>query len=253
MKRRQAFTLIELLVVIAIIAILAAILFPVFAKAREKARQISCLSNLKQIGLGIMQYATDYDGKFPMGTYNEPRNWEVNPDVGPGGNADCGSPDGWNGQPINADLTLDGCDYGSNFYAVLMHVQLNPYMKNTQLWFCPSDKYRDPSRYNSNVGLQSYQWFPNWVYNWPGTGFVQHPPDLSGEQPSDKSEYSAERILFSERGIFGWDGADASDPNRRNVYNHSMGYNCNYFDGHAKLNTWGKKRTTIPRSHWPNS
>ncbi|MHB8997610.1 MAG: DUF1559 family PulG-like putative transporter [Armatimonadota bacterium] len=62
---RKGFTLIELLVVIAIIAILAAILFPVFAKAREKARQSSCLSNTKQVGLAIMQYAQDYDERLP--------------------------------------------------------------------------------------------------------------------------------------------------------------------------------------------
>ncbi|HVK05206.1 MAG TPA: DUF1559 domain-containing protein [Armatimonadaceae bacterium] len=67
---RSAFTLIELLVVIAIIAILAAILFPVFAQARQKARQAACLSNMKQIGLAVMQYAQDYDELFvPSETY----------------------------------------------------------------------------------------------------------------------------------------------------------------------------------------
>ena len=64
-KVAKAFTLIELLVVIAIIAILAAILFPVFARARENARRASCQSNLKQIGLGIMQYTQDYDERYP--------------------------------------------------------------------------------------------------------------------------------------------------------------------------------------------
>jgi len=67
MKRKnKGFTLIELLVVIAIIAILAAILFPVFARARENARRASCQSNLKQIGLSIFQYTQDYDEKFPL-------------------------------------------------------------------------------------------------------------------------------------------------------------------------------------------
>jgi prepilin-type N-terminal cleavage/methylation domain-containing protein/prepilin-type processing-associated H-X9-DG protein len=64
--RKTGFTLIELLVVIAIIAILAAILFPVFARARENARRASCMSNLKQIGLGMIQYTQDYDERFPM-------------------------------------------------------------------------------------------------------------------------------------------------------------------------------------------
>ena len=64
-KRISGFTLIELLVVIAIIAILAAILFPVFARARENARRSSCQSNLKQIGLGVLQYIQDYDERFP--------------------------------------------------------------------------------------------------------------------------------------------------------------------------------------------
>ena len=68
-KHRRGFTLIELLVVIAIISLLAAILFPVFSRARENARRSSCLSNLKQIGLGMMQYTQDYDERYPMGAY----------------------------------------------------------------------------------------------------------------------------------------------------------------------------------------
>ena len=65
---RKAFTLIELLVVIAIIALLAAILFPVFARARENARKSSCANNVKQLGLGIAQYVQDYDEQYPYGT-----------------------------------------------------------------------------------------------------------------------------------------------------------------------------------------
>ena len=68
-KTRQAFTLIDLLVVIAIIAILAAILFPVFARARENARRSSCQSNEKQLGLAIMQYTQDYDERMPITAY----------------------------------------------------------------------------------------------------------------------------------------------------------------------------------------
>ncbi len=68
MQQRRGFTLIELLVVIAIIAILAAILFPVFAQAREKARQTTCTSNLKQIGTAFMMYVQDYDETYPPWT-----------------------------------------------------------------------------------------------------------------------------------------------------------------------------------------
>lgn len=85
MKRQIGFTLIELLVVIAIIAILAAILFPVFAKVREKARQISCVSNMKQLGLATLMYVQDNDETYPCGE------WQA---AGAGGNIG----EGWAGQ-----------------------------------------------------------------------------------------------------------------------------------------------------------
>src|SRR5262245_11929306 len=102
-KHHPGFTLIELLVVIAIIAILAAILFPVFAQAREKARAISCLSNFKQVGLAIEQYKTDNDGTWPL--------W-------------------WNGDENH----IGDANYGRFWAGAIM-----PYMKNVAVRKCPSD------------------------------------------------------------------------------------------------------------------
>jgi prepilin-type N-terminal cleavage/methylation domain-containing protein len=81
-RENKGFTLIELLVVIAIIVILAAILFPVFARARENARRASCSSNLKQLALGLLQYGQDYDEKYPLSwMYNQsqaqPSDWNT--------------------------------------------------------------------------------------------------------------------------------------------------------------------------------
>lgn len=265
--RARGFTLIELLVVIAIIAILAAILFPVFAQAREQARSISCLSNNKQIGLGVKMYAQDYDENFPMGTYNAPRNWEVNPDVeGDLGWNDCWvdgngqGPRAWKGfNPGDGGAPFVGCGYGAEFYRTLMTVQIGPYLKNKQIFYCPSDKYRTASQNLILRGLQSYQWFPNWVWNanlGAPFGNVVYGDGSTRvlDNPSEKSEFVSERMLFIERGAFGWDGPDGQSdsckaaPNSN--INHSRGYNAAFFDGHAKLITYGKKWSTVPATGW---
>lgn len=102
----KGFTLIELLVVIAIIAILAAILFPVFGRARENARRSSCQSNLKQIGLGILQYTQDFDEKYPGCFINEP------------------------GLPAGGNTCDNRVSYAQMIY---------PYVKSSQIFVCPSD------------------------------------------------------------------------------------------------------------------
>ncbi len=128
---RHGFTLIELLVVIAIIAILAAILFPVFARAREKARQASCQSNLKQLTLGLMQYIQDYDETIPIGSWASPAS-------GGGIDATCGHTSTGCGR--NNDQVADGAvrNPWQTATGLWLHVRLDPYIKNYQVWMCPS-------------------------------------------------------------------------------------------------------------------
>src|SRR5687767_11115993 len=113
MKRKTGFTLIELLVVIAIIAILAAILFPVFAQARDKARQTQCLSNARQIGNALMMYVQDYDETF---FHQAPYNQRI--DVGAG---------------------FWGPSYSTNVRWPFAHM---PYLKSHQVFACPSDRMK---------------------------------------------------------------------------------------------------------------
>lgn len=137
-KLRRGFTLIELLVVIAIIAILAAILFPVFARARENARRASCQSNLKQIGLGVMQYVQDYDEKYPI--------------------------------TANQTGFYGGLDWG------LWMVNVFPYVKSTQIFACPSSSSSSFTTYtNSPSGTLTFPALGHYGVNEyviPGTAYV---------------------------------------------------------------------------------
>jgi prepilin-type N-terminal cleavage/methylation domain-containing protein len=117
----RGFTLIELLVVIAIIAILAAILFPVFARAREKARQTTCTSNVKQLGLAWMMYVQDNDETYPPNNSPSAPNseWQLRP-----GSFPC--------RPCRPVNKITGKTYDPRPFAL-------PYIKNTQIFVCPSD------------------------------------------------------------------------------------------------------------------
>jgi prepilin-type processing-associated H-X9-DG protein len=220
-------------VVIAIIAILVAILFPVLAQVREKARTAACTSNLKQIGLALMMYGQDYDEQMPTGEAGGVPNWEVSPDV------DTRKP-----QPT-------GPLYGYQFYLNLM-AELSPYTKSQQIWYCPSDPHVRPTVENMAIGHQSYYWFPNWIWNTNGASSKQYKPKcgiiLDDDPPSLHSDHSAQRIFLTERGILGVDGPDAKPPSTN--CNHANGYNIAFFDGHAKFQHYGQKNTTLPASHW---
>jgi prepilin-type N-terminal cleavage/methylation domain-containing protein/prepilin-type processing-associated H-X9-DG protein len=138
--QKTAFTLIELLVVIAIIAILAAILFPVFGRARENARRTSCQSNLKQIGLGLLQYSQDYD--------------ELQPRINFGGTGGAN----WPTKYKWADAVF-------------------PYVKSEQLFTCPSDSRPEAKfKFSGNTpGVENWYW-GSYAYNNAYWGYVNVSP-----------------------------------------------------------------------------
>jgi prepilin-type N-terminal cleavage/methylation domain-containing protein/prepilin-type processing-associated H-X9-DG protein len=129
----RGFTLIELLVVIAIIAILAAILFPVFAQAREKARAASCLSNTKQIGVASMMYAQDYDEMIHANAFSDP------------------------------PRVLDGAHFVNCSTPRWMDV-LQPYVKNVQVFNCPSDPFSNISGVLANGTAHTLAGNKRYVY-----------------------------------------------------------------------------------------
>ncbi|MCL6475308.1 MAG: DUF1559 domain-containing protein [Firmicutes bacterium] len=235
---RRGFTLIELLVVIAIIAILAAILFPVFAQAREKARSASCLSNLKQLGLAVAMYVQDYDERFGGGSTHL-----------------FGTPENCLGHRWWLDM-------------------IEPYVKNRGLKNCPSEKVRvgwfDPTiadvpgtQCGEGVYYSSYSWNVVICYIDGANGLTA---DLGFACPWDGGRYWGLRrgtalaavsrpaeviaIMDSRDGwIETW--ADIITDLHRNpngpgvAYRHNEGFNAVYVDGHARYH---RKHSTKVRN-----
>jgi prepilin-type N-terminal cleavage/methylation domain-containing protein len=160
-RRRRGFTLIELLVVIAIIAILAAILFPVFARARESARRSTCLSNLRQIGTATMMYLQDYDDTYPSGLVLA----VPGPDTG-------GSFAVMYDKTPKASVVYSGNINGANGsfrlfedrakgFRTSVGEQLQPYIKNIGVFIDPNDPTGDryaSGRWNGAFTRLSYMW-----------------------------------------------------------------------------------------------
>jgi prepilin-type N-terminal cleavage/methylation domain-containing protein/prepilin-type processing-associated H-X9-DG protein len=242
--QRMGFTLIELLVVIAIIAILAAILFPVFAQAREKARQASCLSNIKQIALGVMMYVQDYDETYPIDA------------------SSCGT-NGWPG-------TRDPCSKWDPNNR--MEAKTAPYIKNTGIFQCTSSKV-GPVNWDAARGVCNWNaWgFPEFMcqpaskplsYGWnqwiffsctcrqPGIAMAAVPTPASKVMLSDSRHNNLEagRLAFANSpdhsavvasnaktfwpSVPGEAGKAALDPNAHT--RHSLGQNIAFLDGHVK-------------------
>jgi prepilin-type N-terminal cleavage/methylation domain-containing protein/prepilin-type processing-associated H-X9-DG protein len=221
MRRIKGFTLIELLVVIAIIAILAAILFPVFAQAREKARQTTCASNLKQMGLGLLQYSQDNDEVFPCAGAN------------------------------NASS-------GANYWIAGWQTIIMPYIKSNELFVCPSHQ-ETLSEYAGSTapGSQDYvcnSWTKDAAWDTGGQGdgaFAQwsYPPKnthpgvalASMTAPADtiailESNTYSDMVAMGTCPTFDWSGWEQVDFNINALDNGSgngNGSECGPWAGHT--------------------
>lgn len=200
-RKNKGFTLIELLVVIAIIAILAAILFPVFARARENARRSSCQSNLKQIGLAIFQYSQDYDEKFPT-----------------------------------LYTCFDAaCSPNYDYWGTLVQ----PYLKSNQILVCPSDTVtfelriapsgiKVPMSYVGNAVPDPPSGSQRPPFSEPGTALAAI-EDVSGTYLATDGAIGGALVLYTRTDV-GHDGVQPLLVPTR----HLEGKNFLYCDGHVK-------------------
>jgi len=231
-RRRSGFTLIELLVVIAIIAILAAILFPVFAQAREQARKTSCLSNEKQIGLAFLMYAQDYDETLPAIPFG-----------------DCATCWPWAAWPGSYDWT-----------GVFTH-GVYPYTKNRAIYQCPSATENDRWSGANGVSYGYSEYFYNKNQGWSKLASV-------GNAPEGVANVSIVVETFASGIYMDWEGCDGEptlpdgtcDGLNRVRYatwnpcqpNHS-GTNMVFADGHAKFMAKDAIRSFRMPSGWSDN
>jgi prepilin-type N-terminal cleavage/methylation domain-containing protein/prepilin-type processing-associated H-X9-DG protein len=206
MRKTNAFTLIELLVVIAIIAILAAILFPVFAQAREAARKTVCLSNLKQMGLGIAMYTQDYDERLVL----------------------------W--QQGSGNYFFDSQGFATTYDRLLQ-----PYIKNNLVSGCPSDlSDKGFSPWGGVYAKRSYAIPGSIGGNWCNTSTNPQPvpPTLAGiPEPTLTIELNERDNCASGAGtdphaIWGW--CSVNDAESETAWRHNHQANFLYVDSHAK-------------------
>jgi len=209
----SAFTLIELLVVIAIIAILAAILFPVFGRARENARRSSCQSNLKQMGIGVLQYLQDYDETFMI---------------------------------FHSDTNSDGnVQFGESAWSTV----IQPYINNTQVYQCPSEKTKGTGLYTGpDAGLDYTDYAFNIVLNnpTPRKESVLLAPTLTVllfESPPQQARANGNGGNFGGACLLAtFPGTATTGAAQR----HLEGQNILFADGHVKF-IIGNSPTTSPR------
>jgi len=216
-QKRSGFTLIELLVVIAIIAILAAILFPVFAQAREQARKTVCLSNLKQTGLGLLMYTQDYDEQFVP--------WHTGTDMS--------AAVGYLGNTVAGPPFVDAENFDLSWDRVIQ-----PYIKNSLITGCPSDKSIKPFPAGEAGGyaVRSFSVPGNMGGGWcPNTP----PPAIAGVPEPSITLYLTERDnCATGNSRHDWNWCSVTDAESELAWRHNMQQNFLYADGHAKSTHW---------------